>query len=276
VHRLRRTLAATTAALVLVFSASIAVYAAPVSYVSLDNAVGVSLTLNRFNRVISVTGHDDASRALLAGLALMNRTYEEGVQAILAASESRGGIGFDVRTIVAVASDDEALSQTIRDRIRAYLETEYDEHGRKPDVETDSVDVSLSREAKGLGVSQGKLRLMQLLEHVLGDDYVQSDWIGKPSSTILAELERLGVDSEQDEDDAKNGTTGHPSATQGRKPTVSAEPTESGHEGEARPSVSATPGHDSEDHPSDTPEPGREGTGGAGHPTLVATPEVDD
>jgi len=85
----RRALVATAVSLVLVFSASLAVYAAPVSYVSLDNAMGVTLTLNRFNRVISVTGHDDTSRAMLAGLDLMNRTFEDSVEEILDAAVSK-------------------------------------------------------------------------------------------------------------------------------------------------------------------------------------------
>ncbi len=271
VPRGRRTLAATAAVLVLVFSASLAVYAAPVSYVSLDNAMGVTMTLNRFNRVIAVAGHDAASRDMLSGLDLVNRTYEDSVQKILAAAETKGGIGFDIRTIVAVSSHSSGLAKTLGDQIRTYLETAYGTHGQAPDVETDNVSVSLNSDAKALGISQGKLRLLRLLENALGTSYVQADWIGRPTHEIVTELQNLGVDTGKNDPQVSGIATNDPTVSHSPETTDVAKPT-----GEVRPSPPVTSGHEPDSKPSASPNPTRTASQGEGHPTPAATPQAKD
>jgi hypothetical protein len=213
---------------VLVMGAGIAVYAAPVSYVSLDLNLGVSLTLNRFDRVIAVEGHDAASRSILDDANVLNLTYSEGVDAIIAAASLRGLSMTGFRAIVAVASQDERRIETIGIKLRESLQNDFDELGVDTKMNTDDVAVELVMQARDLGVSSGKLELLRILEIATGEGFVLDDWLRSSVGDILDRLDSLGVDIDEemgehgnkDDSDDKDPTgTGQPRATFTPKPT---------------------------------------------------------
>ena len=224
----RRFAAAATAVLLLVMGAGIAVYAAPVSYVSLDMNLGVSLTLNRFDRVIAVEGHDAESISILDAAHILNLTCSEGVDAILRTANSRGLSWTGVRAIVAVASQDERRVGTIGSALRESLQNDFDELGVDTKMNTDDVAIELVLQARDLGVSSGKLELLRLLETATGEGFVLEDWLRSSVGDILEQLDELGVDIDEamgehgDGDKSnENGPTGnvHPKSTATPKPT---------------------------------------------------------
>ena len=268
----RRFAAAATAVLVLVMGTGLAVYAAPVSYVSLDMNLGVSLTLNRFDRVIAVVGHDAESKSILDAAHILNLTYEQGVDAILKTASSRGLSMTGVRAIVAVASQDESRVGTIGSKLRESLQNDFDELGVDAKMNTDDVAVELVLQAHDLGVSSGKLELLRILETATGEGFVLEDWLHSSVGDILEQLDALGVDIDEemgehgDENESgENGPSGtvHPKATTTPKPTSASgdpgkateapEPTH----GEKRPTVTpkAGEGEHNGTTPGVTPQP---------------------
>jgi hypothetical protein len=287
----RRFAAASTAVLLLVMGAGIAVYAAPVSYVSLDMNLGVSLTLNRFDRVIAVEGHDAESKSILAAAHILNLTYSEGVDAILKTASSRGLSMTGVRAIVAVASQDERRVGTIGSRLRESLQNDFDELGVDTKMNTDDVAIELVLQARDLGVSSGKLELLRLLETATGEGFILEDWLHSSVGDILDQLDELGVDIDEemgehgdDKDSDGNDPTGtaHPKTTLTPKPTTEngdpRKPTESPvpTHGEKRPTVTPKAGED--EHygttPSVTPKPTSNEHDDAIHASV--TPAEDD
>ncbi len=245
----KRALAAAVAVVVLSSGAGIAVYAMPVSYVSLDLNSGITLTLNRFDRVIAVHGDDALSASILQDADILNLSYEEGVAAIVRSAAEHGSLGAGIQAIVAVASTEQGHGQELGESIREYLDEELGDRGLEHAVESGSVAVQTVREARDLGITPGRLRLLMKLEKAMGADYVQSDWIGRPIQDILKQLQALGIDPESEDADIEPTDEEKPDVTE------AAEPTGSGHPEPTKP--------DSEDHASVTPGPEHGTEGGS-------------
>ena len=80
------------------------VFAAPVSYISVDINPSVELTLNRLNRVTAAEGKNADGQRLLADLDLTGKNYLEAVERLVESDRLQTYLDHDAALIVAVAS----------------------------------------------------------------------------------------------------------------------------------------------------------------------------
>lgn len=150
-----RSLAAACAALVLLLGGGgYWAVAAPVSYVSIDAAPSVELCLNRFDRVVSVTGYGENGELALEGLDLKGKTYTDAID-ILLSSEAMAPYLTDLT--ITVATDHERHEAALLSGIESCAG--YQRHG----VESYCADVSDWKAAHGCGMSLGKYAAAQAL-----------------------------------------------------------------------------------------------------------------
>lgn len=186
----------------LVFTTSIGAwaYTTPYSYVSLDVNPSIEYTLNRFQRVIDVKAVNDDGQVILDEIdiaGLNNHSIEDAIldtveqisqdgyfsgDTVQSGTDSalaiEGGIIITVSNENAEISDE--LTNEIRDAVKDYV-------NENVEVEVSNVDSERVQEAKELGVTPGKLNLVEKLQASAEDpdSIVLEDWIHKPVKVIM-------------------------------------------------------------------------------------------
>jgi hypothetical protein len=257
--------AAVAAALVVLIGGTSALaYGTPYSYVSVDVNPSIELSLNMFDRVLSVKAVNDDGAEVLSQIdlnQLNNQNINTAITTIVDEisnegyfAEGEGGI------IVAAASNDQSkaddLAQQLGETVNAAVNGETDPEdptptpaestvpetseepgttlppvspevtpdpnaspdpnatpdpsatpvpaeGEDEDVEVEVIAVGLERvrEARELGVTPGKLNLVQKLQATTEDDakYVTTEWVAKSVQEIQAEIKanRKGLNDEE-------------------------------------------------------------------------------
>ncbi|MDD3350068.1 MAG: anti-sigma factor domain-containing protein [Eubacteriales bacterium] len=201
------------AAALMVFAGGAFVYADPVGYVSLDVNPSIEYSINTFDRVIEVKALNEDGEKLLASLNLENLTIEEAVKRTTAALIEAGYITADQSAGIVIATFMEeeeeavALAQKIQEDLSAFVE----EEGETVEVVSEAVGFERVQEAKMLGVTAGKLNLVQKLFALSGEEADPAkleEWLGKSVKEInketkalrKAQKEEMDGDLEDDDD----------------------------------------------------------------------------
>ncbi len=181
--------AASAAAAVVLCTVSVWAYASPYAYVSLDVNPSIEYSVNRFNRVLSARAVNEDGSEILNGLALNNKSIEDAVretvrkiaQAGYFSGEEPGGV------VVAAASGDEQAAEELADEIKDAVDITAQETGADVEVECESVGLERVLQAKELGVTPGKLNLVEKLKASAEDpDSIDiNEWLHKPVKDIM-------------------------------------------------------------------------------------------
>jgi len=154
---------------VLLFGMSIggyAYYKTPVAYLSLDINPSVELGVNALNYVVSATGYNTDGKTILDGQNVINFNVKDAVNKLVKSASDKGFIASDGSTIVSVISETKNLSTA--SMLENYAEQGVNEAikstGEIVVVYKDNVDISKRDEAKKLGITPGKLNLIQELQ----------------------------------------------------------------------------------------------------------------
>ena len=154
---------------VLLFGMSIggyAYYKTPVAYLSLDINPSVELGVNALNYVVSATGYNTDGKTILDGQNVINFNVKDTVNKLVKSASDKGFIASDGSTIVSVISETKNLSTA--SMLENYAEQGVNEAikstGEIVVVYKDNVDISKRNEAKKLGITPGKLNLIQELQ----------------------------------------------------------------------------------------------------------------
>lgn len=90
-------------------------YAYPVSYISVEVNPSIELTLNRFDRVISVETYNDDGRLVMQNLDFKNRLYTDALEALLANEKFTSYLSTDsLLSFTVVSPKEENLLEGIR------------------------------------------------------------------------------------------------------------------------------------------------------------------
>lgn len=198
-------------------------YLAPVSYVSMDVNPSIEYTLNTFDRVLAVRPvNEDAVKILQAeNLANLNHlNIDEALKLTLDELSQNGYLDEDTKNgvVIATSSKENETAEALAVHLGEVVTTQCTEHNQAVSVETRTVEQAQRNEANTLGVTSGKLRLVQELQEEYPKDLTFSadEWLAKSVKEILAELERLDAledasedateDIEDDTDDAEDET----------------------------------------------------------------------
>lgn len=187
-------IAATVAALIALIVVPAGAYLTPYSYVSLDVNPSVEYTLNIFERVLTVKAVNDDGERILKEIDLdnlKNKDIEVAVQEVLNGIIEAGFFenGQEGGVIIATSSKNDEKSQELAVKLKSHVEKIVSEESIGSDVEVEAIDVGEERvqEAKKLGVTPGKLNLVEKLQESSEnpDDIILEDWLKKPVKEIM-------------------------------------------------------------------------------------------
>lgn len=210
---------AASAAAFVVLSVGTWAYASPYTYVSVDVNPSIEFIVNRFDRVIKVKAVNDDGEEILSEIPLNELTNESIENAIKTTvdqlseagyfnSEAEGGI------VIATSSEDTEKAEELADELQTSVEEVNQENGDSVVVETISVGLERVKEAQELGVTPGKLNLVEKLQEAAGDtaEVDISEWLDKPVKDIMKatkDYKKAPEDANADNsEDADNIDTG--------------------------------------------------------------------
>lgn len=192
------------AALAIVCGIGAYAYYTPYSYVSLDVNPSIEYTLNRFDRVLKVTGVNDDGKELVKEVALKSLSHkkiDEAIAQVVKEIEAEGFFSGDLEggVVISVSAKNlkkaETLTETLKETTKEAVEEE--------DVAVEAFSVGLQRvqEARELGVTPGKLNLVEKLRDSAEnpDDVDIEEWLDKPVKEIMREIKDNRKEAKADE-----------------------------------------------------------------------------
>lgn len=162
-------------------------YYTPTDYVSLDVNPSVEYSINMFNRILDVKAVNDDGEEILSSLDLNNMTIEAAVKETLdkliidgyLTDDKNGGV------VITTSNDElgeaEQLAAELEQEIQTYLDSQ---DGIVADVEAEAVGLERVREARELGVTPGKLNLVEKLQTSTSDAINKEEWLDRPVKEI--------------------------------------------------------------------------------------------
>lgn len=175
----------------------------PTDYVSMDVNPSIEYTLNTFDRILDVEGVNDDGEEILAGLELKNMKIDKAVKATLDQLMAEGYLGNDPNGGVVITTsndkkgDAEELAAELEQEVQAYLDGQ---DGITAEVDAEAVAPERVEEAKELGVTPGKLNLVEKLQASTTGAIHMDEWLNKPVKEInkaIKENRKNGKDAEE-------------------------------------------------------------------------------
>lgn len=203
--------AAGAAAAIVVFTGGVFAYTTPAGYVSMDINPSVEFTINMFDRVLDVKGVNDDGKEFISQLKLENKPIGDAIELLTRELVREGYLNEDEEggIIITTSLEDmktaERLALRLQERIRNCINedpdnTDEDEDQNKDDDENDENDdsdenikidcMAVGRErveeARELGVTPGKLNLVQkLVASTENPEEIDvEEWLNKPVKEI--------------------------------------------------------------------------------------------
>lgn len=160
---------ATACAALLLCGGSLGAYAyykTPVSYLSLDINPSVELGVNSFGKVVSATGYNADGNTILKGQNLINSSVQDAVKTLVKSADENGFIADDGSTVISATSetDNSTTADELQNEAENGANEVIDSTGDKATVQTDNVALARRDEARKLGITPGKLNLIQKLQ----------------------------------------------------------------------------------------------------------------
>lgn len=191
----------------------------PTDYVSLDVNPSIEYSINTFDRILEAKGVNDDGEALLDGLDLKNMRIEDAVKETLDKLMADGYLTDDPNGgVVITTSNDEMgdarqLAAALEKDVQTYLD---EQEGVTAEVDAEAVTPERVEKAKELGVTPGKLNLVEKLQATTAEAISVEEWLTKPVKEINKAIKenrkaektnRESIDNDDQEDAVtKDGT----------------------------------------------------------------------
>jgi hypothetical protein len=183
---------AATAAACVFLSVGAWAYASPYTYVSVDVNPSIEYTVNRFDRVLRVKAVNDDGEEILQEISLSNlknKTIEQALATTVAQLSESGYFDGAIEggIVITTASKDTEKADELAQELQQAVETEVAENGDMVVVEALSVSLARVEQAKELGVTPGKLNLVEKLQASAMDPTTINveDWLNKSVKDIM-------------------------------------------------------------------------------------------
>jgi hypothetical protein len=170
-------------------------YMTPANYVSLDINPGVELTLNSMDRVIGVEATNEDGKTIMEGEKIRNRSVEKAISALVQNAYEQGYVNQDGSTVIAVLaeSDDEEKALQLQEKTSEGVALAMQAKNAYSAVYATTSDLAFRNEAKEMGLSPGKYRLVKMLQaldpEIASEQYRNakvSDIVQKANEMVLA------------------------------------------------------------------------------------------
>ncbi|NOW02894.1 anti-sigma-I factor RsgI family protein [Clostridium beijerinckii] len=182
----------------------------PVAYVSVDINPSIELSVNTFDQVISAESYNEDGKKVLEDTNLVNSDVDDAVKYIITNAVSDGYIKEDGTSAVEIttATDKDNVATKLDESLKQVADKSLEENNIEATVETQDVALSRRDEARKLGITPGKLNLIQKLQEldptINVEDYKSSSV--KDIQKKTKELKKINNNEETTvKDDANTG-----------------------------------------------------------------------
>ena len=164
-------------------------YYTPYYYVSLDVNPSIEYSVNRFEKVIGVNGVNADGKEILTQLNLQNKGIDEAIKETVKQIEKEGYFTSDKQggLVIATSCDNEGYSNQLANKLQTQAQVQLQNDGVNADVEAIGVGRERVLEAQKLGVTPGKLNLVEKLQESSSDpsSIDTNEWLNKPVKQIM-------------------------------------------------------------------------------------------
>lgn len=146
-------------------------YASPYTYVDVDINPSIEITANRYDRILRVKAFNSDGEKLLRTKGYFHMKLDEGVGEILDSALDSGYLrtAENNAVMLTVSSKDEKKSDKIEQNVEKAAESRLEKSDVESEVVTQKVDTKKLDEARKLGISPGKLTLIDKLQEARPD-----------------------------------------------------------------------------------------------------------
>lgn len=149
-------------------------YAAPKDYLTLDINPSIKLTTNRYSKVIKIEALNSDGESISKELKIKNKNVNEAIKLLVESAVDNGYIVDDENAVMLTSTNDELLDEA---EIGAEEGLE-EEEIKNTEIIKENVNKERFEEAERLGISPGKVNLIQKLQQVMPeatlDEYANS------------------------------------------------------------------------------------------------------
>jgi hypothetical protein len=229
IFRMSRLTKAVSAAAALLFVAGLGYgiysYNAPYSYLNVDINPSVEITANIYDRIISIKPlNEDGSKLIELG-SYKNKKLEDGVEELLQDARDKGYFNDEKKNavMITVSGKNEEKVAKVEDEVKSTAETEVKKADTDTEVVVEKVTLARHVEAGKLGISPGKMLLIDRLKAV-SPEIKAEDYINKPVKEIMSAIKEKRKENKDtdkkvqnsEKDTAQSSTTDK--ADNGKKP----------------------------------------------------------
>lgn len=186
-----------------------AYYKTPISYLSLDINPSVELGVNAFGRVVSAVAYNNDGKTILDGQNVMDSGVKDAVSTLVKSAAQKGFIAKDGSTVIAVTSetDNSSTAENLEDAAAQGADSAVKSEGETAAVQKENVALDRRDEARKLGITPGKLNLIQKLQAldptITVDEYKEAKVTDIMKKFVELKKETLS----QQNSDANSGTS---------------------------------------------------------------------
>lgn len=168
-RKMKKVLLAASVAAVFVIGAiagGLRYLATPVAYISFDINPSVELGVNILNKVVTAEGVNRDGQTILQGQNIINRDLSEALDRLVDSAAQKKFIKDDGTTVISVTaeSNNERKAAKLKDIGEQAVNRSINRKKFDAVVYKDCSDLALRTEAKKLGISPGKLKLIKSLQ----------------------------------------------------------------------------------------------------------------
>lgn len=167
-------------------------YQTPVSYLDVDINPSIELGINRWDRIVSAQGYNGDGEKVLADINVINDKVETGVKKIVETADDKGYFskpGGGAVALTSVSDDNDKAEKLTKDASEA-AETFAKEEAVNVEIVTEHVASERRDEAQKIGITPGKLNLIQKLQ-ALDHNITVEDYKEKSVKEILRTIKEL-------------------------------------------------------------------------------------
>jgi len=140
----------------------------PIAYVSMDINPSVELGVNAFDKVVSVEAYNEDGKIILEGTNLVNSNVKDAVSIVISNAISDGYIKADGLSAIEIttSTDKKAVATELDESLKKVAEETLSDNKVEAEIESEKVAFARRDEARKLGITPGKLNLIQKLQEL--------------------------------------------------------------------------------------------------------------
>lgn len=199
-------------------------YYTPASYLSIDINPSVELGVNAFGKVVSVTAYNDDGKTILAGQNVTNMNVADAVNVLVQSAIENDFVVEDGSTIISITSetDNDATAQKLQENAEEGADNAVQASCISAGIYKDNVALERRDSARTLGISPGKLNLIQKLQ-ALDPTISVDDYKDATVTEIMKKFVELKKASMQKDDGDSEESTSPEESTSSEESTSTAD-----------------------------------------------------